>query len=65
MRLGVNRYSPRLRADEVTGLATPPGAPVIQVLHTSLDDSHRPIEVTRFVMRGDLNGLDDEMPVED
>ncbi|WP_433215646.1 GntR family transcriptional regulator [Dactylosporangium sp. CS-047395] len=51
--------------DEVTGLAMPPGVPVIDVLHTSYDANHQPFEVTRFVMRGDLNGLDYEMPVED
>ncbi len=43
----------------------PPGVPVIEVLHTSLDEQQRPFEVTRFVMRGDLNGLDYEMPIED
>lgn len=51
--------------DEVTGLAMPPGVPVIEVLHTSFDADHQPFEVTRFVMRGDLNGLDYNMPVED
>lgn len=51
--------------DEITGLAMPPGVPVIEVLHTGLDAKHRPFEVTRFVMRGDLNGLDYDMPVED
>jgi GntR family transcriptional regulator len=52
-------------ADEVAGLKMPPGVPVIEVLHTSFDEQHKPFEVTRFVMRGDLNGLDYEMPVED
>ncbi|GIG85109.1 GntR family transcriptional regulator [Plantactinospora endophytica] len=51
--------------EEFTGLSMPPGVPVIEVLHTSFDDKHKPFEVTRFVMRGDLNGLDYEMPVED
>ncbi|MEO3742324.1 GntR family transcriptional regulator [Plantactinospora sp. B5E13] len=51
--------------DETEGLQIPPGVPVIEVLHTSLDDKQRPFEVTRFVMRADLNGLDYEMPVED
>ncbi|ROO61586.1 GntR family transcriptional regulator [Micromonospora sp. Llam0] len=51
--------------DEVTGLGMPPGVPVIEVLHTSFDEQHKPFEVTRFVMRGDLNGLDYDMPVED
>ena len=51
--------------DEMTGLGMPPGVPVIEVLHTGFDEQRRPFEVTRFVMRGDLNGLDYDMPVED
>jgi GntR family transcriptional regulator len=51
--------------EESTGLAIPPGVPVIEVLHTSFDDQRQPFEVTRFVMRADLNGLDYNMPVED
>jgi GntR family transcriptional regulator len=51
--------------DEVTDLAVPPGVPMIEVLHTSFDDKRRPFEVTHFVLRGDINGLDYEMPVED
>lgn len=51
--------------DEASALAMPPGVPVIEVLHTSMDDWKRPFEVTRFVMRADLNGLDYDMPIED
>ncbi|HEY0696203.1 MAG TPA: GntR family transcriptional regulator [Micromonospora sp.] len=51
--------------EEVKGLAMPPGVPVIEVLHTSIDNEGRPFEVTRFVIRADLNSLDYEMPVED
>lgn len=51
--------------EEMTELGMPPGVPVIEVLHTGFDEQHRPFEVTRFVMRGDLNGLDYDMPVED
>lgn len=51
--------------EELAGLTIPPGVPVIEVLHTSFDDKRQPFEVTRFVLRGDLNGLDYEMPVED
>jgi GntR family transcriptional regulator len=51
--------------DEVKGLGIPPGVPVLDVLHTSVDDQGQPFEVTRFVMRADLNGLDYEMPVDD
>lgn len=51
--------------DEANGLAIPPGVPVIEVLHTSIDRGGTPFEVTRFVMRADLCGLDYAMPVED
>jgi GntR family transcriptional regulator len=43
----------------------PAGVPVIEVLHTGFDENRRPFEVTRFVMRAGLNGLDYGMPVED
>lgn len=51
--------------EEIRGLAIPDGVPVIEVLHTGIDHKGRPFEVTRFVMRADLNGLDYTMPVED
>jgi GntR family transcriptional regulator len=51
--------------EEVNGLTMPRGVPVIEVIHTSVDHQGHPFEVTRFVMRADLNGLDYEMPVED
>ncbi|WBB81282.1 GntR family transcriptional regulator [Micromonospora sp. WMMD882] len=51
--------------EEAKGLSIPPGVPVIEVLHTGIDDKMQAFEVTRFVMRSDLNGLDYEMPVED
>jgi GntR family transcriptional regulator len=51
--------------DEAGVLSVPPGVPVIEVLHTSMDDWKRPFEVTRLLMRADLNGLDYDMPVED
>jgi len=47
------------------GLAIPPGVPVLDVLHTSFDTEHQPFEVTRFVLRADLNGLDYQMSIED
>jgi GntR family transcriptional regulator len=50
--------------DEAGALSMPPGVPLIEVLHTSMDDWKRPFEVTRFVMRADLNGLDYDMPIE-
>jgi GntR family transcriptional regulator len=51
--------------DEATGLALPPGVPVIEVLHTSIDAAGRPFEVTRFVIRADRSGLVYEMPIDD
>jgi GntR family transcriptional regulator len=51
--------------DEVCGLAIPDGVPVLDVLHTGMDEQGRPFEVTNFIMRADLNGLDYSMPVED
>jgi GntR family transcriptional regulator len=49
---------------ELQGLAMPPGVPVIDVTHTSVDAAGRPFEVTRFVLRADQNGLDYEMAVQ-
>ncbi|MFC8044209.1 GntR family transcriptional regulator [Nocardia sp. NPDC057353] len=51
--------------DEVRGLSIPDGVPVLEVLHTGIDEADLPFEVTLFVMRADLNGLDYSMPVED
>lgn len=50
---------------EVTVLKVPPGVPVIEVLHTGIDQNGTRFEVTRFTMRADLTGLDYSMPVED
>lgn len=51
--------------DETAGLRVPPGVPVIELLHTSFDPDRQPFEVTRFILRADLNGLDYELPIED
>ncbi|MGW1677737.1 GntR family transcriptional regulator [Saccharopolyspora sp. NPDC002376] len=51
--------------DELRGLAIPDGVPVIEVLHTGIDNRGTAFEVTRFVMRADITGLDYNMPVED
>jgi GntR family transcriptional regulator len=51
--------------EEVSGLAIPDGVPVLDVLHTGIDELGTPFEVTRFVLRADLNGLDYNMPIED
>ncbi|GAA0914121.1 hypothetical protein Vau01_094110 [Virgisporangium aurantiacum] len=50
---------------EAESLAIPPGVPVIEMTHTSMDDWKRPFEVTRFVLRADRLGLDYEVPIED
>ena len=51
--------------EEAGGLVIPDGVPVLDVLHTGIDQYGRPFEVTRFVMRADYTGLDYTMPVED
>ncbi|MGW2818604.1 GntR family transcriptional regulator [Streptomyces sp. NPDC001415] len=50
--------------EEVGHLELPEGVPVIEVLHTSLDQNGDPYEVTLFVMRADMNGLSYNVPVE-
>jgi GntR family transcriptional regulator len=52
------------RPDERRALQLPPGVPVLDVLHTSIDQTETPYELTRFVMRADLNGLTYDTPVE-
>ena len=52
------------RPDEREHLQIPPGVPVIDVLHTSLDQDGAAYEVTRFVLRADMNGLLYNTPVE-
>ncbi|MFE6387497.1 GntR family transcriptional regulator [Nocardiopsis dassonvillei] len=51
--------------DEVKGLSIPDGVPVIDVLHTGIDQEGTPFEVTNFIMRADFAALDYNMPVED
>lgn len=51
--------------DEREGLDIPDGVPILDVLHTGIDQDNQPFEVTRFVMRADYTGLDYTMPVED
>ncbi|MFJ3529827.1 GntR family transcriptional regulator [Streptomyces sp. NPDC090132] len=40
-----------------------PGVPVLEVLHTSLDQNSEPFEVSRYVHRADQTGLLYELPV--
>ena len=51
--------------EEAGGLLIPDGVPVLDVLHTGIDQDGRPFEVTSFVMRADYTGLDYKMPVDD
>lgn len=51
--------------DEVRLLHIPDGVPVLEVIHTGLDQNSHPFEVTVFTLRADLNGLDYTIPVED
>lgn len=44
--------------EETKRLAIPAGVPVIEVVHTGIDQDEKPFEVTTFTMRADLNGLD-------
>jgi GntR family transcriptional regulator len=50
--------------EEAQYLKIPPGVPVLDVLHTSIDQDGEPYELTRFVMRADLTGLVYNMKVE-
>jgi GntR family transcriptional regulator len=51
-------------ADEVELLHLSPGVPVLDVLHTSIDQDGHPYELTRFVMRTDMTGLLYDAPIE-
>jgi GntR family transcriptional regulator len=51
-------------ADEVELLHLSPGVPVLDVLHTSIDQDGRPYDLTRFVMRTDMTGLLYDAPIE-
>jgi GntR family transcriptional regulator len=52
------------RHDEATILNLPPGVPVLEVLHTSLNQDGEPFEVSRFVHRADRAGLVYNFPIE-
>ncbi|MEV0592449.1 GntR family transcriptional regulator [Nonomuraea cavernae] len=62
IREEINARMPR--ADEARHMRVPPGVPVIDVLHTSVDEQGKAYEVTRFVMRADMSGLLYDVPVE-
>ncbi|UQI48719.1 GntR family transcriptional regulator [Streptomyces sp. HU2014] len=50
--------------EEASFLRLPSGVPVLEVLHTSLDQDQRPFEVSRYVHRADRTGLLYEFPVQ-
>ncbi len=50
--------------EEAKTLNLPSGVPVLEVLHTSLDQDGQPFEVSRFVHRADRAGLVYHFPVE-
>ncbi|MFE3828739.1 GntR family transcriptional regulator [Streptomyces sp. NPDC059092] len=49
---------------EASVLRLPSGVPVLEVLHTSIDQNGEPFEVSRYVHRADLTGLKYELPVQ-
>jgi GntR family transcriptional regulator len=51
--------------EEATGLQIPDGVPVLDLLHTGVDQNGDPFEVTRFILRADFTALDYFMPVEE
>lgn len=51
--------------EETKGLKVPAGVPVIDVIHTGIDQDDQPFEVTHFTMRADINGLDYRIRIED
>ncbi|WP_460545722.1 GntR family transcriptional regulator [Glycomyces halotolerans] len=51
--------------EETKRLAIPAGVPVIEVIHTGIDQHEQPFEVTTFTMRADLNSLDYRIHIED
>jgi GntR family transcriptional regulator len=50
--------------EEVDYLRLQHGVPVIEVLHSSVDQDGKVYAVTRFVMRADMNALRYNSPVE-
>ena len=50
---------------EAASLGLAPGAPVLELTHTSMDDWKRPFEVTRYVLRPDRAGLTYELQIPD
>lgn len=53
------------RHDETARLRVPAGVPIIEVLHTSISEDGTPFDVTRFILRADIMGLDYTMSIEE
>jgi len=53
------------RPEEVADLQVPPGVPLIEVLHTSITADGTSFDVTRFLLRSDVMGLDYSIPIDD
>ena len=51
--------------DEARGLRIPDGVPVLDIVHTGIDQDGTPFEVTQFIMRADRNALDYTMAVDE
>jgi GntR family transcriptional regulator len=65
MTSGQDEITARMaKHDEAQILDLPPGVPVLEVLHTSLNQDGEPFEVSRFVHRADRAGLVYRFPVE-
>lgn len=62
LREEVSARMPSTAETELLSLS--PGVPVLDVLHTSIDQNGKPYELTRFVMRADLTGLAYDAPIE-
>ncbi|MEO7193413.1 MAG: UTRA domain-containing protein [Pseudonocardiaceae bacterium] len=66
MTTGQDEITARMASHtEAQELDLPPGVPVLDVLHTSIDQDGEPFEVTRFVHRADRAGLLYKFAVED
>jgi GntR family transcriptional regulator len=51
--------------EEAESLRIRPGVPIIEVLHTSISQDAEPFDVTRFILRADVMGLDYTIPIEE
>ncbi|WP_079110808.1 GntR family transcriptional regulator [Streptomyces roseifaciens] len=65
MTAGCDEVTARMASpNEALHLRLPTGVPVLEVLHTSLDQNETPFEVSRYVHRADRTGLLYKFPVQ-